>query len=370
MKIVKIKGTPYEMGLEYGKQCKKEIGYSLSIFYLYGALSLTPGYRSGHPKILEMLPTFFTYKRKKSELRSVAKKYEEMIQQYRPEMIEEMQGIAKGAEVDYQDILYINAFPEVVDGCSVLLACGKASSNEETILGMNTDEMKRTQKTQVILIAEPDDGAKYIGTTFAGIVGLFQGMNQNGLVMAGMLLNLKKSEIPSIGMPYFMIMEAFMSKCTNTDEGLTLFKEFPKTSCPSAFFFADKAKAARIEASAEEYDITVIENDAVGCCMRPLSEKMKKYDTTLELDPRMTINAIPRTKRMDELITKHYGSLNTNTMMEIARDHGENETKNKSICQHTFGGVTIGSFIAKPGDLKMWICHGSPCKNEYEEFTF
>jgi isopenicillin-N N-acyltransferase-like protein len=332
MKVVKIKGTPYEMGLEYGKNCKKEIRHSLSTFYLYGAMSLTPGFRSGHPKLRYMLLTFFTYKRKKNKLRSVAAKYEEMIQRYRPEMIEEMRGIAEGAEVDYQDILYINAFPEIVESCSMWVACGKATSNGETLLGMNTDEMKRTEKTQIVLFAEPDDGYRFIGTAYAGAVGIFHGMNQNGLAFASMLLNIKKTETPPIAMPYFVMLEAFMSKCANTDEAIALFKEFPKPSCPSAVFFADKVKAARIEASAEEYDITVIENDAVGCCMRPLSEKMKKYDNTLELDPRMTINAIPRTKRMHELLKIHYGSVDENIMMEIARDHGEGETRGKGIC--------------------------------------
>ena len=163
--------------------------------------------------------------------------------------------------------------------------------------------------------------------------------------------------------------EMILSKCANTDEALELFKELPNPCCSSAFFFVDRVKAARIEASAEEYDITMIENDAVGCCMRPLSEKMKKYDTTLEWDARMTVNAIPRTKRMHELLKKHYGSFDKNIMMEIARDHGEGETRGKGICQHDLGAVTIGSFVARPGDLKVWICRGSPCKHEYEEFT-
>ena len=56
-------------------------------------------------------------------------------------------------------------------------------------------------------------------------------------------------------------------------------------------------------------------------------------------------------------------------MTEIVQDHGEGETRGKGICQHGFNTTTIGFFIARPRDLKMWICFGNPCKNEYIEFN-
>jgi len=73
-----MKGTHYEMGLQLGRQCKKEILHLLT-FYLYGAVSLTPGFRTGHPKLSLMLPVFFTYKQKKGILRSKTTDYEAFI---------------------------------------------------------------------------------------------------------------------------------------------------------------------------------------------------------------------------------------------------------------------------------------------------
>ncbi len=366
-KLVKIHGTPYEMGLEYGKQCKKEILKSFSVCYKYGAMSLTKGFRNGHPKLMYIIPTFFTYKRKKNKLQNIAKKFEEPIKKHAPEMIEEMKGIANGAEVDYQDILYLNAFPEIVVACSVWVSTGKASRNGEILLGMNTDELKQASKAQIILSTEPKDGYKFIGTAFAGVLSPYQGMNEKGLAIANMLLNLKKPDIQPIGMPTFIMLKMILSKCANVDEALELFKKLPNLVCPSAFFFADKIKSARIENGVKEYDITIIKDNAIGCCQRPLSEKMKKYDITSEIHPRMTVNAIPRTKRMLELLKYHYGNFDEQVMMDIARDHGEGETLGKGICQHGFSESTINSFIAKPKELKMWMCNGNPCNNKYEE---
>ncbi|MHA1756818.1 MAG: hypothetical protein ACTSVV_08620 [Promethearchaeota archaeon] len=62
LKVVKTEGKPYDLGLNYGEQCKKEVRLSISTFYLYKAMSLTPGFKEGHPKLVKMLPRFFVYK--------------------------------------------------------------------------------------------------------------------------------------------------------------------------------------------------------------------------------------------------------------------------------------------------------------------
>jgi hypothetical protein len=48
------------------------------------------------------------------------------------------------------------------------------------------------------------------------------------------------------------------SKCSNVDEALKLFQKVPDPTLLCAFFFADKAKAARIENLKEDYDVTII----------------------------------------------------------------------------------------------------------------
>ena len=60
MKIIKIKGDPYERGIQYGTECKKEIEEAISTFHLVGGFALSTGYREGLPKIIPLLKTFFT----------------------------------------------------------------------------------------------------------------------------------------------------------------------------------------------------------------------------------------------------------------------------------------------------------------------
>jgi len=360
------------MGLEYGKQCKKEIEDAISAFHLIGALSLAPGYREGHPGLRHTLWAFLTYRSKSDRLRSLAEKYEEVIREYHPAMVEEMRGIAEGAQVNYKDIVYLNIFPEIIEGCSTWVACGNATRSGEPLLGMNTDAFKSVRKTQIVLFAEPEDGYKYIGTALAGVVTPHHGINQEGLAVAYMSLLAEKSEIRAVGIPAYVLESKIFSKCAEVEEALREFEAVSLSSAPSAIFLSDKERTARVEMALCEYDAKVIENGAEGCCMRPSLEKIRKYESTFKIMPQMTVNAIPRTKRMEQLLKRHYGNIDVSVMKEIARDHGEGETKGKGICQHSkfpIGAVTIGSFIAKPRDLRIWLCHGNPCEHEYEEFT-
>ncbi|MHA1756820.1 MAG: hypothetical protein ACTSVV_08630 [Promethearchaeota archaeon] len=106
----------------------------------------------------------------------------------------------------------------------------------------------------------------------------------------------------------------------------------------------------------------------MACCMRPLSEKIKKYYKTLEWNPKMTINAVTRDIRIHELLSKYKGKINLEVMEKIAREHGEGESRNKSIWQNGFNAVTIGSNVASPQEHKIWLSHDGPCKTKYTPF--
>ncbi|MHA1756819.1 MAG: C45 family autoproteolytic acyltransferase/hydrolase [Promethearchaeota archaeon] len=154
------------------------------------------------------------------------RQYEPIISKYEPEMIDEMRGVAEEAEVEYEDILYINTFSEVVEGCSIWAACGEATENGQVLLGMNTDEMNRTRKTQIMLSAKPQNKIGFIGTTYAGLIAPFQGMNRSSLAISTMLLNVEHVKTQTqIGSPIFILSEIILSQCLNVQEALGKFEE-------------------------------------------------------------------------------------------------------------------------------------------------
>ena len=200
-------------------------------------------------------------------------------------------------------------------------------------------------------------------------------MNEKGLAFGLHILLWVRSggdifnQMPLIG------LERVLSECANVDEALELYRTLPNPAVSCPLHLADMNKVARIEFARKERNVEVIDNGARYNANLAMTDNIKKYDIAHELKEEFTFNAFTRTKRFGELMGKYNGSIDEEVMKAIARDHGEGATKGRSICQHikpfSKGIETIGSFIAKPRDLKMWICIGAqPCTQEYEEFTF
>jgi len=105
IRIIELRGTPYEIGYQHGKMLKEEIQYfshKIERIILYKSLIKTA--KELEEKILNTYPEF-------------------------KDLVEEMKGISKGADVPYENILLFNLMDEIVlqhywklpiSGCSAL----------------------------------------------------------------------------------------------------------------------------------------------------------------------------------------------------------------------------------------------------------
>ena len=149
MKVVKIKGAPYEMGVQYGQQCKKDIKTFVRLLYFMASRMSMPDMEAGHPKSWYILPALLGIRKKKKEFRALTSKHEEWVMKYYPDAIEQIRGIAEGAEVSYEDVLALNVLTEYAYGlhhCSTWSACGETTKTGEPFLGMHSDEEKGVRK--------------------------------------------------------------------------------------------------------------------------------------------------------------------------------------------------------------------------------
>lgn len=96
LQIIELSGQDfYQMGLSHGQQLKKEIEYSLKVMKIYESIIRSRGV---------------------NPLKE-AKKLEKFIP---PEYIQEMQGIANGANIAYDEILKLNTLLDKIYGCSII----------------------------------------------------------------------------------------------------------------------------------------------------------------------------------------------------------------------------------------------------------
>ena len=373
MKHLTLQGSFYDMGQQYGKECKKEIKSFAKMSYIMASLGKKPGSQPFNPNMWRFIPTLLTYKKEKARWQGLAKQYEKEILKYHPDAIDFMKGVAQGAELPYMDVLTLNVATENMITCSAWGAAGNSTLNNETLIGMNSDEETAASKYYHILSINPDKGYRYKVTALSGWAGFNHGMNEKGLAWVGTLL-WTKPENPKTLRPPMMVLMKVLNTCSKVEEAKAYFESVPNVELGNVFYIADAEKIMHVERTYEKKVYKIIENGSQGNTNLVTSPELQHLDIGKAL--KQNLNADSRSIRMKKLLTRYEGKIDVDVMHSIASDHGDNEdgTLNKSICQHPRGlkynYKTLVNFIAQPKEKCFWIYEGCPCKNKVAEYNF
>lgn len=373
MKEIELQGSFYEMGQQYGRQCRKEIKSFVKMSYIGATLSKKPGSQPFNPNIWQIIPSLLTYKKEKSKWQKLAKQYEKEILKYHPDAIDFMKGIANGSGLQYIDVLTTNLATENMITCSAWGAAGSSTLNDETLIAMNSDEETMMSKYYKILNINPDKGYRYKVTSLAGWAGFTHGMNETGLSWAGTLL-WTKPETPKRLRPPMMVLMKVLNTCANVEEAKAYIDSIPEVELGCVYYIADAQKILHIEFTYEGRVSKIIENGTQGNTNLVTSHELKHLDISNQL--KQNLNANERSIRMTKLLSDYDGKIDVDLMHNIASDHGDKEdnTFNKSMCQHPKGlkynYKTVASFIAQPKEKRFWIYNGCPCDNNVKQYSF
>lgn len=180
-----LKGSPKEIGQQHGSLGKEQVLHSLQTYE-----KLFHGYQN--------------ISWQEARERSLA--HLKAIEKYDARLIEEMEGVANGAGVDFEDILALNARTEIAlgsygegtafsDGCTVIGTQSPVSN--DTIVGQNWD-WKGTQTDSLLLLEiQQENGPTITMVTEGGIIGKI-GYNSAGLGLCfnALLTDKKSDDVP------------------------------------------------------------------------------------------------------------------------------------------------------------------------------
>ncbi|HKT94339.1 MAG TPA: C45 family peptidase [Paraburkholderia sp.] len=171
--FVSVSGKPYERGVQYGRAVADRVRLSAS---RYGQTLRNIGYSEASQMAL---------------IRSL----EQAIGEFQPAYLDEMRGIAAGADVPFEDIVMINARTEVLakaraekttpadaedeDGCTGVLVLPSRSANGQLIHAQNWDWKADCVATGIVLRVRNDEGPDYLTFVEAG------GLARSGFNAAG-----------------------------------------------------------------------------------------------------------------------------------------------------------------------------------------
>ena len=195
--FVSVSGSPEARGRSYGQQAADRVRKSAA---MYGQTLVDLGYDA---MARTQLITSFARE----------------IEHFAPHYLEEMRGIAAGADVPFEDIVMVNARTEVIakaraekkkaaelepgDGCTGALILPTRSANGRLIHGQNWDWRAECAETAIVLRVRNDNGPDIL--TFVEAGGLARsGLNSAGVSITANYLESDR-DFRQLGVPLSLI---------------------------------------------------------------------------------------------------------------------------------------------------------------------
>ena len=195
--FVSVSGAPEARGRSYGQQAADRVRKSAK---MYGQTLVELGYDA-------MART------------QLINSFAREIENFAPHYLEEMRGIAAGADVPFEDIVMVNARTEVIakaraekkkaaelepgDGCTGALILPTRSANGRLIHGQNWDWRAECAETAIVLRVRNDNGPDML--TFVEAGGLARsGLNSAGVSITANYLESDR-DFRQLGVPLSLI---------------------------------------------------------------------------------------------------------------------------------------------------------------------
>lgn len=219
LSILHLCGEPYEMGLGQGAVLRHRI-HQFVQDYLYGHVVLE--HNASYAWLLA---------------------YARLLESRLPlDALQEIRGIADGANLPYEDVLLLNVIPELLalsgrlppwspspslfsfvwetaapcqvpSLCSSFAAWGEATEDDQLLIGCNLEEGVHAAPYSylVMIVRHPSRGNAFLSLGLAGTVGVWAGMNEQGIALA--LSSAPSADVADLGLPLPFLLRRVLQSC-------------------------------------------------------------------------------------------------------------------------------------------------------------
>ena len=353
---VRVNGDPRARGRSYGEQAADRVRRSVAAYAEVFAKGAGLGW---------------------SDVRQVARRFEAPIAAFGESYLEELRGIAEGADVDPVDILAINVRTEIMYSakarasgattspgeCTAFAAVPTRWSGETVLVGQNWDWLPHSFETVVVLASARDDGPSFVTVVEAGLLAK-TGMNAAGLGLAtnALATGWDRGEP---GVPYHVLLRAILD-CETVAGAYATLQRAQRSS--SANYLVAHADGSVLDVEAAPGDFSRL---------FPLEGGALHLHTNHFVSPRfggtdVSLWAMPDSPvRLNRMRVAVAGSapLSAKEFMTLLGDHAGYPY---SICAHpdeaadpTEQGATVASVVMELESRTMWLADGQPCSVPY-----
>ena len=348
--LVEVHGTHREMGCQIGEAQREQVQHSIENAHLlieqsYSTLELTWGGATIQ-----------------------SRKYLPFAEERYPQYVDEMRGMADGANVTFDDIMTLNAMEALTMDALHLTRCTSFAVNEErtadghVLLGHNEDWIPEDENDVYVISAKPRDEPPFLAMTYGGLLANV-GFNAYGIAQ---LIDSVYPNDSRIGIPRLVVSRAILaSRRLSGAIGRSLISH--RAAGYNHLLVHDSGEIYSVEVSSRKFDILHGTDGYMVHTNHYLSQIMKE----IENEPEELISSRVRYFRANRLLRQN-SSHNIKSLQAIQKDH---VNLPNSICNHNIEGIdpldrenTISAMVIDLTSREMHIAWGNPCQNAYHTY--
>lgn len=349
--IVYVQGTHYEMGWQIGQDRRAVIQAMLAT------------YRRHFEAEAERLRI-----RSWREATLHARKYLPFAEESVPHYVEELQGMADGAELDFNDLLVLNCMEALTEdalhrGCTSLAAAPEVTADGRLLVGHNEDWLPDDFETVYLVHARPADEPAYLAITYGGLLPNI-GFNACGIAQCC------DSVYPNdarIGVPRIFVSRAVLAART-LDAAIRAALNRRRAAGYNHLIVHASGEMYNVEVSAEDFEV-IYGGEGI---LAHTNNYVTRHMRALERDSEELIASRIRYNRAFRLLRSHAGTLDLPTIQSILSDHVNFPL---SICNHIKitdrpleRQQTIASLIMDLANNTLYVTWGTPCMATYHSY--
>jgi isopenicillin-N N-acyltransferase-like protein len=342
--IIEVKGGPRERGRQQGEAACPQILRALNRYHDILPKSIDLMWEEGSLEARKFLP------------------YGE---QTFPRFVEEIRGIAEGANVPFEEVWTLNCYEglphssQQVWGCTSIAVRDDRTADGHVLLAHNEDWNSVDTDTVYLVRAWPDDGPPFVGMTYGPLL-VNIGLNAEGI---GIAIDSVYPIDGRVGVPRILCSRAVLNARTI---GQAIRACVPKLRAGGyGYMLADPhGEIYCVETSATTHDIIYGEDGWLVHTNHYLTTKMRALE-----EPGTYSSSNVRLNRARRLVRAQLGQVTVRGLQSVLRDHVNFPD---SICVHEDPeeplhdrDQTLVSLVMDLTERMMWVAPGPPCQGTY-----
>ncbi len=352
--VLELKGSPREIGRQHGEQVRElvhdNLRFYMNLWQHMGGV--------GREKILSDVEAFVPF-----------------VERYDGDLVEEMRGIAEGAQLEFREVAALNARTELTfsclpntlkdssgGGCTSFGLLPEVTENGHLILGQNWDWRAEALQTCVVLRIEQANKPSIVMHAEAGTIG-HRGINSSGL---GVCINYIRTESDGFhpGLPFLIKLRGILNS-TRMSDVLRMLMTYVGPNSMNMVIGHQGGEIVDVENLPNDLLFVYPQDGILTHANHFESPMLRVRDTGKSTLP----DTIFRSRRLRRLLSARSGRLNVESIREALTDHFSYPD---SICRHpderspkVDQWQTLSSVIMDLTDLTLRYTDGPPCTGPY-----